>query len=109
MSLPSKLVSLALAGGLLGTATATAAEEFRISAGADRTARLGETVTLEGSVSKSASIGWSKVEGPGKVAFAKRNSAQTTASFDQPGEYELMLGGFDGYVAYDTVRVTITP
>lgn len=109
MSLRKGLISLTMAGGVLGSGAAPAVEELRIDAGTDRTARLGEAVTLTGSVSKAASIGWSKVEGPGKVEFARRHSAETTAVFDQPGQYELMLGGFDGYVAYDTVRVTITP
>lgn len=108
MSLRETLITATIAGGVLGS-SAAAAGELRIDAGADRTARLGEVVTLAGSVSKDAAIGWMKVEGPGQVEFARSKSAETTAVFDQPGQYELMLGGFDGYVAYDTVRVTITP
>ena len=54
-------------------------------------------------------IGWVKESGPGDVEFSDQRSAVTSAVFTQPGEYTLMLGGFDGSVAYDTVVITVTP
>lgn len=84
-------------------------EELRIEAGPDLTIALGARAELSGSVSKAAAIGWSKVEGPGDVVFESPHAARTQATFSQPGEYQLMLGGFDGYVAYDVVRVMVRP
>jgi len=103
------LLTAAATGGVLAAVPAAATEDLRIEAGADQTAPLQSPVYLSGSVSKVASIGWSKVEGPGEVVFDSRHAAATTATFSQPGEYTLMLGGYDGYVAYDFVRVTVLP
>ena len=65
-------------------------------------------VNLKGIVNDTGdrrlSIGWMKNQGPGDVNFANHKSAQTTATFSTPGEYELMLGGYDGQVAWDTVN-----
>ena len=102
-------ISAAIASGVLACGTASAVEELRIQAGDDQAASLSGPVVLNGSVSKPASIGWSKVDGPGEVTFVQPNSAVTEVSFSAPGEYTLMLGGFDGYVAYDFVRVTVVP
>ena len=102
-------MNAAIASGVLTFVSASASDELRIDAGADQAARLNGPVHLSGSVSKSASIGWSKVEGPGEVQFESPHAAATNASFSTAGEYTLMLGGFDGYVAYDFVRITISP
>ncbi len=106
-------VGMALAGPVLAFAVAAAAEAMEIDAGPDRVVSLSEAAGLAGNVTGAqppfASIGWSKAEGPGEVVFAQPHSAVTTATFSAPGEYMLMLGGFDGYVAYDMVRVTVLP
>ncbi len=102
-------IGAAVAGGVLACGAAVALEELRIQAGDDQAASLGGPVFLTGSVSKSASIGWSKVDGPGDVTFVQPHLAATEVSFSAPGEYTLMLGGFDGYLAYDMVRVTVGP
>lgn len=85
-----------------------------LDAGPDQTVSFPGGATLLGTMQDSAnppymSIGWSQVEGPGQVTFAEPHSPVTTATFSAPGEYKLMLGGFNGYVFYDFVRVTVTP
>ena len=102
-------IGAAIVGGVLACGAASAVEELRIQAGDDQTASLGGPIFLTGSVSKSASIGWFKDDGPGDVTFVQQHSAVTEVSFSAPGEYTLMLGGFDGYAAYDFVRVTVLP
>lgn len=79
-----------------------------IEAGADQATSLGGSVSLAGAVNKSASIGWAKIEGPGEVVFDEPHSASTSATFSEPGDYTLMLGGYDGDVVWDTVRITVT-
>lgn len=92
---------------------ASAADILAVDAGADQTVSLPGVATLSGSVQDTEapylSIGWSSVEGPGEVVFDQPHSAVTTARFSAPGEYRLMLGGYNGYVVYDFVRVTVTP
>jgi hypothetical protein len=101
----------AMAGmAMAGTAMAL---DTAIDAGADQAVTLAEGANLSGQVTGPRaplmSIGWSKVEGPGEVVFAKPHAAATSATFSTPGNYRLMLGGFDGYVYYDFVEVTVSP
>lgn len=98
---------LLVAGAVLGFGSSWANEPLRIDAGEDRTASLGGLVSLAGSANKDASIGWTKIEGPGEVIFQEPHSATSTASFSEPGDYVLMLGGYDGDIAYDTVRIMV--
>ncbi|HEY4248180.1 MAG TPA: LamG-like jellyroll fold domain-containing protein [Lacunisphaera sp.] len=90
-----------------------------VSAGPDKQAFGDErTVTLNGSVSddgKPLGVGvistWSKVDGPGGVAFANANAAATTATFDTPGTFVLRLDATDGELRSGdttTVRVALT-
>ena len=52
---------------------------------------------------------WSKVTGPGTVAFADATAASTTATFTAAGSYVLRLTGNDGALqAVDDVTVTVT-
>ncbi len=53
---------------------------------------------------------WSKVSGPGDVAFTKPNSPVTDASFTVAGEYVLRLTASDSeHSASDEVTVTVLP
>jgi hypothetical protein len=91
--------------------TAQAGEFTKIDAGPDQTASFPGLVQLVATVTDVnapyLSIGWSKVSGPGNVEFSDKHSAITTATFTESGEYELMLGGFDGGVYYDNVIVKV--
>ena len=52
---------------------------------------------------------WSRVNGPGTVAFANKNAASTTATFSVGGIYTLQLTANDGALAgSDTVVLTVT-
>ena len=100
-------IGAAIAFGVLACGSASAVEELRIQAGDDQAASLSGPVFLTGYVSKSASIGWAKIDGPGDVTFVQPHSAVTEVSFSATGEYTLMLGGFDGSIAYDFVRIKV--
>jgi hypothetical protein len=73
---------------------------------------IGETGTawLHGIVTgyDIISTNWSKLSGPGSVAFANATSAVTTATFSLPGIYELALTAEDGtHQVTDTVLVRV--
>ena len=52
---------------------------------------------------------WSKVSGPGTVAFADATAASTTATFSAAGSYVLRLTGDDGALTVsDDVTVTVS-
>jgi hypothetical protein len=78
-------------------------------------AKVGAKLTLNGVVrddsmprGSSVSSMWSKVSGPGDVAFDDPSSARTSASFSAPGEYELQLRGTDGQLTGTTkVKVNV--
>ncbi|MDX1747316.1 MAG: PKD domain-containing protein, partial [Halobacteriales archaeon] len=63
-----------------------------------------DTADLDGTVSDdrlpdppgSVSVTWSMVSGPGTVTFGDPNAVDTTASFSEPGVYELRLTASDG-------------
>jgi len=81
-----------------------------VEAGADRTVALGETVTLDGSLSTDnmgiASYQWSLEYGGAPVTFGGEMALFT---FDIAGVYEVTLGVTDaaGNSAEDTFRVTV--
>lgn len=79
-----------------------------ISAGGDRLITLSGRVWLEPLVSNISSLAWSKISGPGTVSFDNDSTAQTTATFSQPGTYELELAGTspDGTTS-DQLLVTV--
>lgn len=73
-----------------------------VNAGADQTVNIPNPATLGGSVSDdglphgaSLVVEWSKLSGPGSVAFANAHAASTTASFSAPGTYVLKLSASD--------------
>lgn len=53
---------------------------------------------------------WTKLAGPGSVTFTNPNLPATSASFDQPGAYELAFSVNDSMLsATDQVRVLVNP
>ncbi len=88
-----------------------------VNAGTNQTITLPATATLNGSVTddgqppgSAVSVAWSKVSGPGIVAFANANAATTTATFSTPGIYALRLTADDTeYSASADVTLTINP
>ena len=86
-----------------------------VNAGSDRSVVLPSPASLAGTVSDDGLPGgapttlWSKVSGPGTVAFAQPAAATTTATFSAAGTYVLMLTANDGVLAAsDTLVVTVT-
>lgn len=89
-----------------------------VSAGPDRLVRgISELVTLAGTVSDDSlpagnglAVRWTKLSGPGSVAFDNPAGAATSATFDQPGIHVLRLEADDGLTrASDLVEVRIGP
>jgi hypothetical protein len=85
-----------------------------VAAGTDQTYQQGSTAPLAGTVTddgpaSSVTSTWSKVSGPGSVAFVNANANSTQASFSAPGVYVLRLTASDGSLtAFDEVTITIT-
>ena len=86
-----------------------------VNAGSDRSIVLPSPASLSGSVSDDGLPGgapttsWSKVSGPGTVAFAQPAAVTTTATFSAAGTYVLMLAANDGALAgSDTLVVTVS-
>ncbi|MBI3464204.1 MAG: hypothetical protein HY000_14280 [Planctomycetes bacterium] len=89
-----------------------------VNAGADQTVSISQSAKLPGNVKddglpklpgKVTTI-WSKVSGPGTVAFASASSANTTVSFGTVGTYVVRLQASDGdLTASDDVQITVTP
>jgi hypothetical protein len=73
-----------------------------VDAGSDQSVTLPDSATLSGSAiddgrpSSSLTVQWSKIAGPGSVAFANAGQAQTTATFSTAGTYTLQLSASDG-------------
>lgn len=86
-------------------------------AGADTTVTLPDLAKLSGTScddgfprGANLSINWSKVSGPGDVAFTKPTSPVTEASFTIAGEYVLRMTASDTeHSASDDVTVTVLP
>ena len=114
LSLPVLLALLASCGGSNGGGDGNRAPT--VSAGPDVSGTVGNAVTLNGSVAddglpagRAVTPTWSKVSGPGNVAFANSNAAATTATFDPAGTYVVRLSASDGALsASDDATVTIT-
>ncbi len=83
------------------------------SAGADQLAASGAPLSLQGCVSFTGNRPtnhWTCYAGPGPVAFADPRHTNTTATFNAPGAYTLLLSADDGVhaVAYDAVVITVS-
>lgn len=87
-----------------------------VNAGPDKNTTLpNDTVTLNGTATddglpmgSTLSVQWSKVSGPGNVAFSQPNSASTNATFSVVGNYVLELRASDSMLtSTDTVLVSV--
>ncbi len=83
-----------------------------VNAGSDRSAFVDVPVTLPGVVTFSGAppaIQWKLYSGPGNVMFGNSDQSTTTASFNAPGDYTLILSASDGVHALvcDAVAVTV--
>jgi hypothetical protein len=83
-----------------------------VNAGPDQVLSSTGNTTLNGTVndpSQNAVVRWNLYSGPGAVTFANSAQANTTATFNAPGTYTLMLSADDGVhaVAYDAVVITV--
>ena len=87
-----------------------------VSAGADQVTTLAGILNLNGTATddgipagSTLAISWSKLSGPGTVAFGNANATATTATFSAPGTYVLRLTANDSQLgAFDEVVVTVT-
>lgn len=86
-----------------------------VNAGADLTAFTGVPVQLPGYVNCTSTIPlvvqWRRYSGPTNVTFVNATQTNTTATFNTPGVYTLMLSASNGIhaVAYDAVVITVSP
>jgi DUF1680 family protein len=88
-----------------------------VVAGAERIVILGGKTYLSGKVKSlkpgaAARVTWSKLSGPGNVSFADAKAAETTATFDQPGDYVLQLTAGEGQLRSSSqlqVQVDVPP
>jgi RHS repeat-associated protein len=87
-----------------------------VNAGPDQAVVLPDAVSLRGTATddgrpagSTLAVAWSKVSGPGTVAFASPDQAVTTASFSAEGVYVLYLTASDSVLsASDEVTITVT-
>lgn len=84
-----------------------------VNAGPNQTVNRGDIVNLAGSVrytnAAPLTIQWKLYSGPDVVTFGNTNQTNTTAIFNTPGQYTLMLSADDGIhtPAYDAVIITV--
>jgi RHS repeat-associated protein len=86
-------------------------------AGADQTVTLPDAAKLSGAAcddgfprGTALAISWTKVSGPGDVAFTRPNATLTDATFTLAGEYVLRLTANDSeHTASDEVTITVLP
>jgi hypothetical protein len=85
-----------------------------VDAGVDRSAVVGEAISFEGVVTGTGTtITWYAYPyepQPGTITFGTADAASTTATFDTPGDYTVMLKAADGVhaIAFDAVIVHVT-
>lgn len=89
-------------------------EAPKVNAGPAQTIALNETADLDGTVTDDGrpapatlTSTWSKVSGPGNVAFGNANIVDTTATFSAGGQYVLRLSANDTHVTSSAIT-TIT-
>jgi len=83
-----------------------------VNAGPNQTITLPSTASLSGTATgfpagSTLTVTWSKVSGPGTVAFGNVNALSTTASFSAAGTYVVQLSASGGGLT-STSSVTIT-
>ena len=112
-----KLVTLGSGGGGPGGPDPTVNDAPSVAAGADQSVAEGVSLQLFGSVSDdglpnppaTVTTQWTVVNGPATANFANASAAQTSVTFDTPGNYVLRLTADDGeYVSTDDVNVQVT-
>jgi hypothetical protein len=87
-----------------------------VNAGTDQNIVLAGSATLDGTVIDDGlpqgsvlSYQWTKESGPGNVSFGDATAMNTTASFDQIGDYVLRLTADDSELTgSDTVDITVS-
>jgi hypothetical protein len=88
-----------------------------VNAGSDQPVTLPNPANLDGTVSDDGlpnppgalTTTWSKVSGPGNVAFGNANAVDTTATFSASGTYVLRLTASDSDLStFDEMTVTAT-
>ena len=88
-----------------------------VDAGSNQTISPGSTATLNGFASDDGlpnppgtlTVAWSKVSGPGTVAFSNANNSTTTVTFSQVGNYLLRLTASDSALSsFSDVTVTVS-
>jgi hypothetical protein len=88
-----------------------------VNAGPDQSVQFPNAASLNGSVTDDGkptppnlTSQWTKVSGPGTVAFGDATSPVTTATFSDPGTYVLRLTGSDSQLStQDDVTVVSNP
>ena len=88
-----------------------------VNAGADQTLTFLQSATLNGTatddglpVGSVVEVAWTKVSGPGTVAFNNPEGLTSGASFSAPGTYVLRLTGTDSqFTAQDELTITVNP
>ena len=92
-------------------------EQPIVDAGVDQNILLSEQATLSATVNDDGlpnppaktSSKWNKISGPGDITFENDSAENTTASFSQPGTYEIQLAVSDGDLeTKDTLSVFVT-
>ncbi len=86
----------------------------RVEAGPDRVVVVGGRTFLSGNVRsmkpQETTVRWQKAQGPDNVVFADPTSASTTATFSQPGIYQVRLAAKAGTaIASDVLTVKVVP
>ena len=82
----------------------------RVNAGVDRVVILGGKTYLNGAIKTLGSkgtlaIAWSKLSGPGEVAFENAGGPVTTATFSRAGDYVLKLTAGKGQLSASSTLV----
>lgn len=88
----------------------------QVDAGTDQTVLTTDGAVLDATVADdglpespgSVTTAWSKLSGPGTVAFGDASAVDTTVTFSESGTYVLRLEASDGqFVSYDEVTLTV--
>jgi len=84
-----------------------------IDAGANRTVVNGEILNLSAIAPAASDVdnySWTRIDGPGAVAFSAPNSLATTVQLATPGDYTLeIVRSNAALVSRDRLYVTVTP
>ena len=88
----------------------------RVAAGPDRVVVVGGQTHLDaivlttGKPGSAAAPRWEKLSGPGEVVFADASAASTSATFSEPGDYEIGFTAGSGELsASDRLSVRVAP